>query len=203
MLAGCKKDSPVKPTEGPTSDSYWPVTAGNSWTYRDVTGGGAGTFTIKMTGETYTINNKTYYTSSSLQNGVNVIAYIYEQDHVYALRDTLDNLSTSIELQLCDDAEPTGYTWTMQCTDDGTLSGVPVQSVNQIVSANDDMTVNGKTYHNVIHTQVKLQYDLGKGFETVAIYDFYLAKGVGMIEADTSSGTTLIESETLASYSVH
>jgi hypothetical protein len=34
------------------------------------------------------------------------------------------------------------------------------------------------------------------------MYDFYLARGIGMIEADTWSGRTIIESETLTAYSL-
>ncbi|HEX3386079.1 MAG TPA: hypothetical protein VHS53_12860 [Mucilaginibacter sp.] len=200
-LAGCKKDSSTKPS-GPTSDSYWPPAAGNSWTYKDATSEGVSNFTIEMTGGTHSINNKTYYVSASEKNGVNTMSYIYEADNIYTLRDTLDYLGTSLELPLCDDAHPAGYTWTIQPTDNGTIEGVPTQAINQIISADDSMTVNGKNYTHVIHTEVLLQYDMGAGFETVAVYDFYLAKGIGMIEADTWSGRTIIESETLTGYSV-
>jgi hypothetical protein len=200
-LASCKKDSPIKPS-GPASDSYWPLTPGNSWTYKDAIGAGLSSFTITMTGDTRFMNNKTYYASSSLKNGVNTISYICEAGHIYTLRDTLAYLGTSLELPLCDDSHPAGYTWTVQPTDDGAIEGVPAQAVNQIISADGTMTVNGNHYSHIIHTEVELQYDMGAGFETVAVYDFYLAKGIGMIEADTSSGGDLIESETLTGYSV-
>lgn len=200
-LTSCKKDPATKPYR-PASDNYWPPAAGNSWTYKDATSMGVSNFTITMTGGTRSLNNKTYYVSSSVKNDVSITSYIYEGDHIYALRDTLDYLGTSLELPLCNDAQAQGFTWTVQPTDDGLVEGVPAQAVNQIVSADGTMTVNGKDYVHVIHTEVQLQYDMGKGFETVATYDFYLAKGIGMIETDIRSGRSIIESETLIGYSV-
>ncbi|MBS1530427.1 MAG: hypothetical protein JSU01_08980 [Bacteroidetes bacterium] len=200
-LICCKKDSSTK-VMGAASDSYWPVTPGNSWTYRDATSMGVSNFTLTMTGTTRSINDKTYYACSSLKNGINLVSYIYETAHTYALRDTLDALGCALELQMCDDAQKAGYIWTMQPTDNGMIESVPTQTLNQVISTDGTLTANGQNYAHVIHTQVELQYDEGKGFETVCTYDFFLAKGIGMIELDTRSGRAVIESETLTDYSV-
>ena len=74
--------------------------------------------------------------------------------------------------------------------------------VNTIKEKNTTKVVNGKTFTNVIHTQVDLQYDLGGGFQSVAVYDIYLAKGVGMIESDTSIQGSPYDVSTLTSYSI-
>jgi hypothetical protein len=137
-----------------------------------------------------------------LKGGTNFTNYIYEGGHFYNFRGTVLGSAISLELQLCNDAEPAGYSWTSQVTDNGSVNGVPAQTVNKIISTNGNMTVNGKNYTNVIHTQVDLQYDFGAGFESATTYDFYLAKGIGLIEADTNFSGTLMESSTLTSYSV-
>lgn len=200
-LAGCKKDSSNKPTTLP--DSYWPLTPGSSWTYKDVAGTSTTSYTVNMTGGTSTINDKKYYITTAVKYGTNIINYVYEGNHIYALRAAFASLGgTSLEFQVCNDGEPAGFTWTTQPSDDGFINGVAAQTVNKVVSTNGNRTVNGKTYGNVIHMQVDLQYDFGGGFESAAIYDFYLAKGVGLIESDTSSEGTSIDSSTLTSYTV-
>ncbi|HWB64178.1 MAG TPA: hypothetical protein VG603_11745, partial [Chitinophagales bacterium] len=63
-------------------------------------------------------------------------------------------------------------------------------------------TINGKNYPNVIHTQAELQYDLGSGYITAGVYDFYLAKGVGLIELSLDMNGSNYETETLTSYTI-
>jgi len=149
------------------------------------------------------INGKKYYITSAVKYGTNITNYVYEGNHIYALRGVFASLGgISLEFQMCNDNEPAGYTWTTQPSDDGFVNGIAAQTVNTIVSVNGGKTVNGKTYSNVIHTLVDLQYDFGGGFESAATYDFYFAKGVGLIESDTSSEGASIESATLTGYSV-
>ena len=137
-----------------------------------------------------------------LQAGITTTAYYYVVNHQYSIRAPL-SIGGTVELQLANDNQPVGYTWTTQPTDNGLVNGVPAQTVNKILEASISKTVNGKGYSNVIHTQVDLQYDFGTGFESAGIYDFYLAKGVGMIEEDSNlEGGALIEKSTLTSYSI-
>ena len=44
-----------------------------------------------------------------------------------------------------------------------------------------------KTFNNVIHTQINIEYDFldGSGFQSYGTYDYYIAKGVGLIETDS------------------
>ena len=63
--------------------------------------------------------------------------------------------------------------------------------------------VNGITYPNVMHTTVNLQINVnGAGFHNVANYDFYLAKGFGLIEKDAHFYGLLNETKTLLNYNV-
>jgi hypothetical protein len=47
--------------------------------------------------------------------------------------------------------------------------------------------VGTKTYTDVIHTKLKLQFDTGSGFDTYQDMDYYIAKGVGIIYINTQN----------------
>jgi hypothetical protein len=200
LAAGCSKS---KNNPSPSSDSYLPVTSGSTWTYNDVVNGSTSQLTVTMTGATTAFNSKTYYngTSSSTAKG-NSTGYFYAANHGYAIRATSAAAGLTIELQMGNDAQAVGYTWTTTPSDNGTVNGVPAQTVNTIKEKNVTKVVNGKTFTNVIHTQVDLQYNLGTGFQSVAIYDFYLAKGVGLIETDTSVSGSPYELQTITNYTI-
>jgi hypothetical protein len=200
LAAGCSKS---KNNPSPSSDSYLPVTSGSTWIYNDVIGGANSPLTITMTGAKAVFNGKTYYaaTSSSSARGTST-GYFYADNHAYSFRATSAAVSVTVELQMGNDAQNVGYTWTTSPSDNGLIDGVPAQTVNTIKEKNITKVVNGKTFSNVIHTQIDLQYDLGGGFESLAIYDIYLAKGIGMIENDTSISGSPYEVETITDYNV-
>ncbi len=199
LMAGCKSKNDPKPG----SDSYFPVSSGSTWSYKDVIGGVNNTLTITMTGGTSVFNNKTYYTASGVSSvhGTNT-GYYYAADNTYAIRASSASAGVTIELQMGNDAKAVGDTWTTTPTDNGTISGFPARTVNTIKEKGITKVVNGKTFTDVIHTQVDLQYNLGSGFTSTALYDFYLAKGVGMIETDTSVSGNVYEKETITDYNI-
>lgn len=200
MLTGCSKKSNPGPS---SSDSYLPVTSGSTWSYNDVSGGTTSQFTLTMTGATTAINNKTYYNATDISTAKGTsTGYFYATNHAYALRATSTSPAITLELQLGNDAQAAGYTWTTSPSDNGTVEGIPAQTINTVMEKNVTKVVNGKTFTNVIHTKVDLQYNEGSGFQSVAVYDIYLAKGVGMIENDTSVSGSPFESETITGYTI-
>ena len=144
---------------------------------------------------------KTYYAAlgNSAAKGSST-AYYYAADHDFAIRETDPGSGITIELQAGNDAQAVGYTWTTIPSDSGTLGGLPAQTINTIVEKNVTKNINGKVYTNVIHTKAELQYNAGTGFFTVGVYDFFLAKGIGLVESDSTIGGSLFESETIESY---
>lgn len=202
LAAGCKSKNDPKPA---SSNSYFPVTSGSTWNYDDKVGNAASsTLIITMTGQTATINSKKYYTATSTSSATNTTTtgYYYATDHSFAIRATNAKAAVTIELQLGNDSLAVGTTWTTTPTDNGTISGFAARTINTVKEKGITKVVNGKTYTDVLHTQVDLQYNLGLGFTSTAIYDFYLAKGVGMIETDTSVNGASYETETLTSYTI-
>jgi hypothetical protein len=198
-FAGCKKDTnPI-----PATDEYLPLTNGSTWHYSYSTdAGNTDTLTLQMTGGTTLISGKTYYNISSIDNEGSSMGYFYVGNHNYATRTTDNGTGSSIELQLLNDTASVGYTWITNPTANGQLGGDPVRTMNTIKEKNISRVINGKTFTHVIHTEVQLQYNFGNGFETSVIYDFYLAKGVGMIETDANTLGTFYETETLFDYTI-
>ncbi|HZX58723.1 MAG TPA: hypothetical protein VFE54_08355 [Mucilaginibacter sp.] len=194
----CKKEA----NQNPAAGEYLPLTDGSTWKYKYASdGGSADTLTIKMTGGTTLINGKTYYNAASTYKQGTSLGYFYAGNHIYATR-TVDEGLGSIELQLLNDTASVGYQWLTVPTENGQLGGTPVQTINTIKEKNITRTLNGKTFNNVIHTQVQLQHNNGSGFATTVTYDFYLAKGIGLIENDSNTLDTLFETETLFDYTV-
>lgn len=205
FASGCisSKNDP-KPGDGAsTSDSYFPVTSGSTWTYKEEIAGATSSTVIKMTGNTKTFNGKSYYeaTSSSTVKG-NTLGYFYTANHDFAILQTIPTYGINIEIHLGNDTKAAGYSWTTSPTADGYVNGFPAQMINTIKEKGISWVVNGKTFTNVMHTQVDLQYDLGSGFMSYSVYDFYLAKGVGMIESDTGISGSIYDKETILSYNV-
>jgi hypothetical protein len=201
LIASCSKKN--NPVPSASSDSYLPVSSGSQWTYNDVVNGNTSQLTVTMTGGTTVIGGKTYYTGTSASSlkGTST-GYFYSENHAYAMRAAGGTTGIILELQLGNDAQNAGYTWTTTPSDNGSINGVPAQTVNTIKEKNITKVVNGKTFNNVLHTQVSLQYDFGAGFQDVAVYDIYLAKGVGLIENDTSISGSPYEVETITSYTI-
>jgi len=202
LIAGCKKSN-NNPAPA-SSDSYLPVTSGTTWTYLDDVNGSSETNTTKMTGSTATFNGKTYYGMSQVSPSRGTkTGYFYTANHSYALRASSTTINgLTIEIQLGNDQQAAGYIWTTTPTDNGVIQGVPARTVNTIKEKGISKKVSGNNYTNVIHTQVSLQYDLGAGYEEYALYDIYLAKGVGMIELDTAIPGGYVEKQTLTSYTI-
>jgi hypothetical protein len=105
-------------------------------------------------------------------------------------------------MQIFNDAIAAGNSWTSLPTDNGKVNGVPAKTINTIIGLNISKVINGKTFTNMVHTQVDLQYDYGSGYESSAVYDYYLAKGIGMVELDSTFLGSLLETETIVDYTV-
>lgn len=161
------------------------MAAGSYVKYRTVTGTQVDTSTNTMTGNTTIINNKLYgvITTNSVTYGSST-GYFSNINHVYTERATSIYAGVTLELEYLIDNVGVGTTWIAPVTDNGTINGLPARLLGAITEKNITKTVSGTTFKSVIHTTLQLQYDYGSGFETSATYDYYIAKGVGIIEGD-------------------
>jgi hypothetical protein len=202
FFTSCKKD-PANMTPL-SADSYFPVTAGSTWRYFDIKQDGTtDTITRKATGATTVFNGKTYYnvSSKSTESGAGT-EYYYAANHIFSMRALNAYAGTTVDLKLFNDTVSVGTNLISEPTDNGMIGNVPVRTISTVVEKNITKTVGGKTFNNVIHTQVDFQYDFSEGYGTSFIYDFFLAKGVGIIESQLTILGSVYEEEIILDYSV-
>lgn len=173
-----------------TSKGYLPQTKGTYLKYREIAGSATDTISDNYTGNTSTINGIVYYELVSASNlmGVNT-AYTAISNHMYHQRGTPLGQSTPVDFLFLEDNLAVGSSWTAPLSDNGLVNGMPAQIVGTITEKNVNRTVSGKTFNYVIHTTLQIQYDLGSGFINYGVYDYYIAKGVGVIECDANIPT--------------
>jgi hypothetical protein len=211
--AGCKDNAYTPPPPSPPN-SYFPETYGSNWKYRDsiygeptdtvpILGVRIDTVTYTMNGATTDFNNNIVYNVDvvSKLNGHST-AYFHVDNHLNSLMESTVPYGLT-DLQILIDTASVGHTWTFSPTNNGVLNNNPVKGISTIVEKNISKMVNGITYPNVIHTSINVQVNVnGAGFHNIANYDFYLAKGFGLIEKDASFYGLLNETKTLLNYNV-
>jgi hypothetical protein len=92
---------------------------------------------------------------------------------------------TTIEFIHLNDTASIGYTWTDNMAP---VNGLAARFIGTIMERNISKTVAGKNFTNVMHTQLNLEYEIPfMGWTNFAVYDYYVAKGVGIIRIETFS----------------
>jgi len=188
-----------------SADSYQPITKGSTWTYAVALTGQNYSTTGTMTGERTIINGKTYYNiaaTATLQGAASGTSYFYSSQHVYSNRGTSIVANVTVEMPYLIDTVAVGRTWTAQVNDSGIINGTQGRFVGTMIERNIAKTVAGKPYTNVMHTQIDLQYNVQGTFQSFGTYDYYIAKGVGVIELDASAFGMTVSNEVLTSYSI-
>lgn len=197
----CRKD----PGNGapPSSNSYMPVTAGSTWTYFFNEQNTTDTLIVKMTGATSTQDGKIYYnaTTTSKKFGGSTL-YFYQANHVFITRNLNAYANATLELQLYNDTATVNHPWVYLPTDDGKVNGVPARAISTIEQKGETKLFAGKTFTDVVHVEVDIQYDLGSGYQTVLKYDYYLAKGIGILGYNLTALNQFVELEGILDYNV-
>ncbi len=200
LASGCGLKEVIGPNANGTSnsDSYQPITKGSTWAY-NIQLAGTNTpisATITMTGDVRTINGKVYYKGTEVTADGPSDGYFAHTGNVYISRseDELDE-------PYLNDNLPAGATYTLSITDPASPS-IPAQYLGTIVEKGISKTIGSKTFTNVIHTRTELQYNLGSGFQSSDKNEYYIAKGVGIIEIDGYLGSLLIARQTIVSYNI-
>jgi hypothetical protein len=204
LLASCKLDKPNYSQYNASVNSYQPTTKDSYWTYQENASGELDTNTTTMTGSSTVINNRTYYqarTAYRSQIFPTDSGYFSHDGHIYtALSKIADD---TLDTYYLNDTTAVNGTWISKVNSKGTINGVSTRIAGQIVEKNISRTINGKSFTNVIHTKFYYQQDdgTGAGFTTVITFDYFIAKGIGIIEQDaTGVGFTTVE--TILDYSI-
>jgi len=190
LVAKCKPDAPDMTGFDTPENSYQPVSGGSNWAYHEtLSSGGSSDELIKMDGKRTTIKGKLYYAATDKKDSVVATTYFNHDKDSYFIRSSIIGGGLTVEYLYLKDNLAEGQTWTAPITDDGKLAGFPAQIVGKMVKSDTTFIMSNTTMKNVRHTQLQLQYDIGAGFQTYQLIDFYIARGVGIVRMDTDGGS--------------
>jgi hypothetical protein len=209
VLCGCQKEIassgeiPPDTDTTPSSESYIPLSVGTFWVYEDSATGSTDTATVLS--DEWVHDNITFKKVKITSSGSADESYSYYgiREHNYYIYGEENGIN--ITMLILNDLAEAGSTWVY---DMGLINGVPAKGTGTIVEKNITYTVAGETYQNVIRTQYVMSYNLMGTFVDFATYDFYFAKGKGIIKvksvlADvTGVGSEIIATRNLVDYSV-
>ena len=179
--------------------TYQPLEAGSSWVYQDSATGI--TTTLSATDSDTVINSKSYTVFHAVSGGQTAEQYFNVSFHDYYSFGAFGYGLPNVESLYLNDTASAGYNWQVSA---GTFNGYPAQVQGQIIDTGLTVTIGSNTFPNVIHSQVNVQYNVGSGFQTpYATYDYYVAKGVGIIRVQLSiPSVPLLATLNLISYSI-
>lgn len=185
ISTGCQKtiaefDSGTDTTKTGGDGSYLPLNEGTYWKYKD------SAFPSEITTETVlnitkTINGKSYKAVKNESNGIADTGYFLRNGNDYYFYEyrNISGAIIDVEMLYLKDTATEGVEWT---TDAGTVNSFPARCIGKVVEKGISITVEGKNYTNVIHTSIQLQYNLIGSYQTFAVYNYFVAKGIGIVK---------------------
>jgi hypothetical protein len=192
ILFSCQKEVSSEPgsqTGGSGSTtSYYPTKAGSWWKFKDSASGSISTSTI--VDRTKTINNILYSgMTSDISADTGWISSAQPNYYIYG-KGVSPNTGASYDIlfHFLNDTASVGYNWQYLA---GQGNGFTAYIHTTIAERNINMTVAGKSYGNVIHTRLVWSYDVFGSLMEAMAYDYFIAKGVGIIKV-RSEGLTIL-----------
>ncbi|HLY71184.1 MAG TPA: hypothetical protein VKR53_15730 [Puia sp.] len=185
MASGCGKELSVENYKKDSiaiipDTTYQPLETPSFWVYQDSATGL--TDTLTTTDSVVSINSKAYTVFHNSSGGQTADEYFNISTHNYYSFGSFGNGLDSIELLYLNDTAAPGYNWQAIA---GSINGFPAQVQGQIVDTGLSVTVGANTFTHVIHSEIDIEYNVGSGFQTpYAIYDYFVAKGVGIIKIE-------------------
>jgi hypothetical protein len=167
-------------TTGNTANSYHPLTAGSYWKYKDSATSAITTMTA--TNHTVTKNNILYtiITATNTSQTDTILAASPKPNYYYNVSGASPNTGAPFDLVMnyLNDTASVGYQWQYTA---GQGNGFTAYFHCSIVEKNITVNIGGHSYSNVIHTHMLLSYDIfGMPMDYVN-YDYYIARGIGIL----------------------
>lgn len=170
---------------GSSTGTYNPLTSGTTWKFKDTATNAITTLTV--TNAKKTISNVVYTGVVGSTAAQSDTAWMAKDGANYYERakGVSPNTGASYDFlfHYLNDTASVGYNWTYNA---GQGNGFTAWIKTTIIERNISMTVGGKTYQNVIHTRLDLSYDILGSIMDFGSYDFFVAKGVGIIKVRAS-----------------
>lgn len=206
-IAGCSKDVSnngltTSTTANDQSDAvvvstYMPLTVGTWWNYNNQSSAGVTkASTLSVTNFKKTFNGKLYTGVRTVQEDVQDTTFYNQSGHDYYTYIAGGN--TTMEICFLEDDLAVGKSWNKKA---GVVQGETLKCYGKIKEKNITLTVNGKTYKNVIHTHVEVRKQVLLLGITLVEADYYIAQNVGVIKTVskptiTGNGNTVTTSIT-------
>lgn len=187
-----------------SSGSYYPLTKDSWWKYKDSL---TGTVTEgKVVANTRTAGGIQYTAIVPISTPATDTAWFASlSPNYYSYYNVISPQGVPVEILLhyLNDTASVGYSWKYTA---GSGNGFTAYVTTTIAEKLASMTVVGKTYKDVIHTTLDLSYDIFGSEMDMGRYDYFTAKGVGIIKIRSGlsfMGQTVIEtSADLIDYSI-
>lgn len=188
---------------------YFPTTQNSYWTYFDDSG--VDTFKVTVSGtQTYGSNTYQKFNYTGIYSGTEY----YRKDAAgfyYQSFDTSGWGASGVtfsqpryELNFLKNALTTGAKWNQDVA--ANFSGTPVtlRFSFECKDANATTSVNGKTFTNVYKVSQELLVGAGGPFSPVdGPYNYYYARGIGLIYAEDASGTPVVPFQSIRFWQVN
>lgn len=214
-FASCQKDPditlPPDSTNGgsggggsTSNDSYYPLTKDSWWKYKDsLTGTVSDGKAVARTKTAGGIQFTAIVPMSRPSTDTTWFAAPRPNYYCYYKGISPSGATIDILFHYLNDTASAGYSWRYNA---GSGNGFTAFVTTTIVEKLSSMTVAGKTHKSVIHSRLALSYDMLGSIMDMGTYDFFTAKGVGIIKvrSDLSfMGQTLMKtSSDLVDYSI-
>jgi len=190
---------------GTTSkNSFHPLTTGTWWKFKDSISGMVSTGTV--TNVTKTINSITYKAMYSVMGSQKDTSWMASPEPNYYLTAkgiTPSGGSFDLFFHYLNDTAQVGHNWQYSA---GQGNGFAAIVTTTIVAKNLSMTVAGKNYKDIIQTRLELSYNIMGSPMEMGSYDYFIAKGVGIVKVRSKlgmMGITMLETcSDLIDYSI-
>ena len=214
LFISCQKETSqedIQPGSGGSggsanSGTYYPLTEGTWWKYKDSVSGGI--IQQQATKVTKTINGIIHTGLIGSLNGVqspdSAWAAVDGPDYYSTAEGVSPNTGASFDLlfHYLNDTASVGYNWEYEA---GHGNGLTAYIKTTIRERNITMTVSGKSYQNVIYTTMDLSYDIFGTIMDFGTYHYYTAKNIGVIKVISEfwgGGITFKSSTDLIDYQI-
>jgi hypothetical protein len=190
-------DNPFAPaTNNPGNpNNYQPLAVNSYWKYKDSLSGAVSQAT--MLNKTRLINNRMYTAALSTMGQQADTTWMAVDGPNYFIYANVVSPNTgapaSLLFHYLNDTASVGYSWQY---DAGHGNNFPAIIKTTIMEKGITHTVDGKAYPDVIHTRLELNYDILGTVMKFATYDYYVAKGVGIIRVRTLADAMGMNMET-------
>jgi hypothetical protein len=210
-LVSCQKEVDDPDMQPPTASNggnnsgsytYMPLTKNTYWRYKDSITGLVTAMTVLD--KKKTINGRTYTAVLGSNNTQNDTAYMTQQNREYFNYAELNNGASngSFLFHYLNDTAAVGSNWEYLA---GEGNGFPAYFKTTIIERDLTHTVLNRTYNDVIHTRMEMSYDIFGVRTPAAIYEYYVAKNVGIIQVRTRIsmlGVEMTSSSDLMEYQI-